>query len=101
GPFGAGNRRPTFVTRGARPVGLPTIDTRNGDVRFRVVHGGVVLPARLRGGARHFETVRGLRDGVDLLHSPRLAARGEEGPVELTVWQLHGTAPDGSPLHLP
>ena len=88
GPFGPGNRRPTFVTRGLKPVGLPSIDSRGGDLRFRVAGEGIVAPVRLRCGARHFEAVRALRGEIDLVHSPRLSARGEEGPVELLAWQI-------------
>jgi single-stranded-DNA-specific exonuclease len=88
GPFGAGNRRPTFLTRDARLVGLPSVDPRSGDLRLRAVQTGQILPARLRAGARHFETIRGWREPVDLVHSPRLSARSEEGPVELVVWQI-------------
>ena len=89
GPFGAGNRRPTFLTRDVRLVGLPSIDPRNGDLRLRAVQDGQVLPLRMRGGARHFERLNGLRTPVDLVHSPRVAARSEEGPVELVTWQVH------------
>jgi single-stranded-DNA-specific exonuclease len=94
GPFGAGNRRPTFLTRDVRLVGLPSVDPRNGDLRLRAVQDGQVLPLRMRGGARHFERLNGLRTPVDLVHSPRVAARSEEGPVELVCWQVH--CPDPS-----
>lgn len=95
GPFGAGNRRPTFLSRDVKLVGLPAVDARNGDLRFRAVHSGQLLPARLRCGARHFETLRALREPVDLVYSPRLGARTEEGPVELLVWRMERTSPDG------
>jgi single-stranded-DNA-specific exonuclease len=88
GPFGSGNRRPTFFTRGLRPVGLPSIDSRSGDLRFRVAGEGLVVPVRMRSGARHFEAVRALDGEIDVVHSPRLSARGEEGPVELIAWQI-------------
>ncbi len=88
GPFGAGNRRPTFLTRGVRIVGSPHVDTRMGDLRFRVAQNGLVLPARLRGGARRFEAFRDIKELVDVVHSPKLSARSEEGPVELVIWQL-------------
>jgi len=88
GPFGAGNRRPTFLTRKAKIVSLPSVDSRTGDLRFRVAQRGVVVPARLRGGGRHFERLRVIRDPVDLVHSPALAPRSEEGPVELHVSRL-------------
>lgn len=95
GPFGSGNRRPTFLTRGVKLVGLPSIDSRTGDLRTRAVQNGQLLPARVRSGGRCFEAVRELRKPVDLIHSPRLAARGEDGPVELVVWQIQLPACDG------
>ena len=85
GPFGAGNPRPRFVSRGVRVVGRPTVDGRRHDLRFRVAQGGVVLPARLRRGADRFEEFRALDRPVSLSYSPRLGARAEEGPVELLV----------------
>ncbi|MBK8975326.1 MAG: single-stranded-DNA-specific exonuclease RecJ [Planctomycetes bacterium] len=95
GPFGAGNARPRFVTRDVRLVGSPHIDARTGDVRCRAAREGIVLPARLRGGMRHFETIRTLRDPLDVVHSPRLAPRTDDGPVELVIWQVERPAANG------
>ena len=89
GPFGAGNRRPVFATENARLVGNPQLDARGADLRIRVTHEGQVVAARLRGGARLFESMRTLRDPVTLIHSPRIVSRAEEGPVELQVWRVH------------
>ena len=96
GPFGAGNPRPSFVTSDVRVVGRPTVDTRGIDLRFRVAKTGIVVPARLRRGARHFETLREIDFPVLLVHSPRLSWRSEEGPVELTVSRLEQANGNGS-----
>ncbi len=85
GPFGTGNPRPLFFTRGVRLVGTPMLDGRTGDLRFRVAQDGTLRPVRMRAGERHFEMVRNLTDRFDLIHSPRLAMRVEDGPVELIV----------------
>jgi single-stranded-DNA-specific exonuclease len=92
GPFGAGNHRPRFLTRPVRLVGQPTVDARGQDLRLRVAQDGVVLPARLVGQASRFEELRALREAVGLVHTPRVAARGENGPVELHVHELHRVA---------
>ncbi len=89
GPFGAGNPRPVFATTDAKIVGQPTVDARGTDLRFRIAQHGQLVSARLRGGARHFESIRTLRTPVTLIHSPRLVSRAEEGPIELQVWRIH------------
>ena len=89
GPFGAGNRRPVFATPNVKIVGQPTVDSRGADLRFRVAQHGEILSARLPRGARHFESMRTLRDPVTLIHSPRIASRAENGSVELSVLRLH------------
>ena len=88
GPFGSGNRRPAFLSRGLHIVGTPTLDPRRGDLRFRVSQNGCLRPARMRSGARHFERVRGLDGSFDLVYSPRAALRAEDGPVEVLVHEI-------------
>ncbi len=88
GPFGVGNPRPTFVATGVRIVGSPGVDPRGQDLRLRLGQDGVVLPARLRGGARRFEELRRCSDPVRIVAAPRLSSRGEEGPVELLLHEL-------------
>jgi len=88
GPFGQGNPRPTFVTTNVRLVGNPTVDNRGLDLRIRVAQNGVVLPGRLRLGARMFETLRNHKEPVTLVYSPRLADWVEEGPVVLHASHL-------------
>jgi len=92
GPFGTGNRRPTFATRGAKLIGRPTTDSRGQDLRFRVAQGGTVLPARLKGGARRFDEIRAIDTPVLLTYHPRLAQWAEDGPVELQVLDLRTEA---------
>lgn len=90
GPFGAGNRRPVFATEGVKLVGNPIVDGRGQgrDLRFRVVEGGQIVAARLRGGADHFEAIRAMREPVTLVYSPKLVSRAEDGPVELQVLRI-------------
>ncbi len=88
GPFGAGNPRPTFASRGVKLVGLPHVDSRGRDLRIRVAQDGIVIPARLRNGAAHFETVRELNSEVEIIYTPRVSRRGEDGPIEIYILQL-------------
>ncbi|MHC5062522.1 MAG: single-stranded-DNA-specific exonuclease RecJ [Planctomycetota bacterium] len=88
GPFGSGNPRPTFASRGVKLVGSPHLDSRGRDLRIRVAQSGIVIPARLRSGARHFEVVRELKSEVEIVYTPRINRRGEDGPVELYILQL-------------
>lgn len=91
GPFGPGNRRPTFVSNSVRLIGNPTLTNRGMDLRFRVVapgSGGVVLAARIPGGADQFDEIRSRKEPTTLVYSPRLTSRGEEGPVELVVYGM-------------
>ncbi len=99
GPFGAGNRRPTFLSKGVRLVGTPSLDARSGDMRLRLTQNGTLRPARLRSGARHFEAVCALEGAFDVLHSPRASMRAEEGPVELLISRIQ--RPDGAGLVMP
>ncbi len=103
GPFGSANRRPVFLCQGVKIVGTPSVDQRGVDLRFRVVRDGLIMPARLRGGAPVLETLRGMRDPVTIIFSPRLSARSEDGPVELQIWRLERAAQNGNdtPLILP
>ena len=88
GPFGVGNRRPSFESR-VQLVGHPSVDSRTLDLRFRVVQDGTLMPARFRGGASQFEALRGASKGqLRVTYSPRLAQWAEEGPVELHVSHL-------------
>jgi len=88
GPFGAGNRRPVFVTHDVRVVGNPTLDSRGQDLRFRVAKDGVLLPVRLHRGAQQFEEIRGSKDLFSLCYSPRLSSWAEDGPVYLHTWHM-------------
>ncbi|MBI5850214.1 MAG: single-stranded-DNA-specific exonuclease RecJ [Planctomycetes bacterium] len=99
GPFGAGNPRPAFVTRGVRMAGVPAIDARSGDLRFRVTQDGTLRPARMRSGTRWFERVRALDGPFDVVHAPRTPLRAEDGPVELVVARI--LRPDGPSLAAP
>ena len=88
GPFGAGNPRPTFVCSGVKLVGYPQVDSWGRDLRIRVAKAGVVMQAKLRHGAAHFETLRNLDQLIEIIYSPRLSRHGEDGPMELHIWQL-------------
>ena len=94
GPFGTGHPRPRFLTNNVQTVGHPTTDARGLDLRLRVVADGQILPARLVRGAARFEELRGNKGPWDLLYSPRLATRGEEGPVLLEIHEM--SAADGA-----
>ncbi len=96
GPFGAGNRRPTFRSEGVRIVGHPIVDGRGSDLRFRLAQDGTMLPARIRGGATRHEAVRALSGPLHVVHAPRVASASEEGPVELLVVDLSENAPSPS-----
>lgn len=88
GPFGMGHRRPRFCTAGVRTIGNPMTDARGQDLRLRVVADGQMLPARIvRGGVR-FEELCQHRGPWTLVHSPRLAKHGEEGPVLLDIHEI-------------
>lgn len=88
GPFGAGNPRPSFTTRGARIAGRPQIDSRGQDLRFRVAQRGTVLPARIKNGGHRLQEVAALDMPVAVTYVPRRVPRAEEGPVELLVTDL-------------
>jgi single-stranded-DNA-specific exonuclease len=88
GPFGNGYPRPRFCTAGVRAIGMPFADGRGQDVRLRVVADGVVMPARLVRGIARFEELRHQRGPFTLVHSPRIGSRGEDGPVQLDVFEL-------------
>ena len=96
GPFGVGNRRPTFVCRGVRIVGHPHVDARGRDLRFRITQDGTMMPVRVRGAARHFEMIRGVDAPLTLVLQPKLTPRPEDGPVELRC--LHLATDDGRAL---
>ncbi len=89
GPFGSGAPRPRFVTAGVRAVGTPFVDLRGQDVRLRLVAGGQVLPARLVRGSARFEELCRDKGPWTIVHSPRIGARAEDGPVQLDVHELH------------
>ena len=88
GPFGAGAPRPRFRTAGVKAVGAPFADARGLDVRMRFVEGGVILPVRVLRGQRRFEELCRDKGPWTVVHSPRLARGGEEGPVVLDVHEL-------------
>ena len=88
GPFGAGNRRPVFMTEDVKIVGNPTLDKRGQDLRFRVVKNGVVLPVRLHHGSQWFETIREAKHLITISYTPRLSTWTEDGPVFLHTWHL-------------
>ncbi len=100
GPFGSNNRRPVFLTRDVKIVGHASVDQRGVDLRFRVVRDGLIMPARLRGGAARIEDLRDMRDPVTIIFSPRLSARSEDGPVELQIWRLERAASKSTDEHL-
>lgn len=105
GPFGAGNPRPTFISRDVKLVGYPQVDSWGRDLRLRVAKAGVVMQAKLRSGADHFETLRNLDQPVEIIYSPRLSRHGEEGPMELHIWQIrylaNGAGADSKEVVLP
>lgn len=88
GPFGSGAQRPRFRTRGVRAVGNPFVDLRGQDVRLRLVADGQILPARLVRGNARFEELCRDKGPWTIVHSPRIGARSEEGPVMLDVHEL-------------
>ncbi len=88
GPFGNGHPRPRFVTHGVQLVGSPFVDVRGEHVRVRVADDGQLLPARIVRGVAHFEAVRNRRGPWSIAYTPRINARGEDGPVQLDVHDL-------------
>ncbi|MEO6596260.1 MAG: single-stranded-DNA-specific exonuclease RecJ [Planctomycetota bacterium] len=98
GPFGSGHRRPVFRTTSVRTIGNPLTDVRGQDLRVRVVSEGQILPARVVRGNARFEEVRNCQGPWTLVYSPRLSPRGEEGPVQLDVYDLRIDACDGAPI---
>jgi single-stranded-DNA-specific exonuclease len=92
GPFGRGHRRPRFCTADVRTIGNPTTDVRGLDLRLRVVSAGQILPVRIARAAPRFEEVRQRQGPWTLVYTPRINARGEEGPVYLDVHELHAEA---------
>ena len=93
GPFGHGAPRPRFRTHGVKLVGTPFVDARGQDVRVRLVADGVILPARLQRGHARFEELRNQRGPCTIVYAPRIAARAEDGPVQLDLLQLTPDAP--------
>lgn len=88
GPFGNGNPRPRFVTRGVKMVGNPFVEGRGQHVRVRFVEEGELLPARIVRGAPYFEDLRASGARWDIAYTPRISSRGEDGPVQLDVHDL-------------
>lgn len=87
-PFGTGNRRARFLTRGVRLVGSPQNDVRGTDLRVRLAHDGQVLPARVVRAAGRFEELRNHPGPWTVVATPRINPRGEEGPVTLEVHRM-------------
>ncbi len=87
-PFGPGHRRARFSTSGVRLVGSPQNDTRGLDLRVRLVHDGQLLPARVVRAAARFEELRNHQGLWNVLATPRINTRGEEGPVTLEVHKI-------------
>ena len=87
-PFGMGHRRARFLTRGVRIVGSPQNDVRGLDLRMRFVHDGCVLPARVLRATARFDEFRSRPGPWDVLATPRINPRGEEGPVTLEVLSI-------------
>lgn len=88
GPFGNGAPRPRFRTRSVMAIGNPYSDGRGQDVRMRFVDGGVILPARIVRGQSRFEELCRDKGPWTIVHSPRIGARSEDGPVQLDVFEL-------------
>ncbi|MBL8752648.1 MAG: single-stranded-DNA-specific exonuclease RecJ [Planctomycetes bacterium] len=88
GPFGMGSPRPRFLTRGAMAVGQPFVDGRGQDLRMRFVVDGCIMSARIVRGLGRFEELRAKKGPWSLVHSPRIARSGEDGPVLLDVHDL-------------
>lgn len=97
GPFGVGNPRPSFLTRGVTVVGTPWVDPRGGDLRFKVSQGGVVRPARMRFGSRVLDPLLERSGPIDLVYCPKITLRAEDGGVELAVIHFGDAS---SPPHL-
>ncbi len=88
GPFGAGSPRPRFATLGVKAVGNPFLDTRGHDVRIRLIADGQILPARIVRGSARFEELRANKGLWNVVYSPRISHRSEDGPVQLDVHDL-------------
>ncbi len=88
GPFGSGAPRPRFRTRQVMAVGNPYVDMRGQDVRIRLAADGHILPARIVRGSSRFEELCRHKGPWNAVHSPRISARSEEGPVQLDVHEL-------------
>ena len=87
-PFGMGHRRARFATHGVRIVGSPQNDVRGLDLRLRLSHDGCLLPARVIRATSRFEEFRSRPGPWRVLATPRINARGEEGPVTLEVHSM-------------
>lgn len=88
GPFGNGNPKPRFVTHGVTLVGNPFLESRGQHVRIRVAKDGHLLPCRVIHGAAHFEALRNNKGPWSIAFSPRISARGEDGPIHLDIFDL-------------
>lgn len=88
GPFGSGYPRPRFRSHGVRTAGTPFVDVRGSDVRVRVVQDGQILAARLQRGTARFEELRNHRGTWTIDYAPRIARNGEDGPVQLDLYDL-------------
>jgi len=88
GPFGNGHPRPRFVTHDVKIVGNPFVETRGQHVRVRLTKNGDLLPARVVRGVPYFETMRNNKGPWSIAYTPRLSARGEDGPVQLDIHDL-------------
>lgn len=88
GPFGNGHPRPRFVTHGVKIVGNPFVEMRGQHVRVRLNKNGDMLPARVIRGVEYFETMRNNKGPWSICYTPRISARGEDGPVQLDIHDL-------------
>ena len=88
GPFGNGHPKPRFVTHDVHLVGNPYVEAHRGHLRVRVVKDNDVLGCRVIGGGALFEELRTNKGPWSIAYTPRLAARGEDGPMQLDVYDL-------------
>ena len=84
-PFGQGNRRPVFLTRNARVVGVRQVGRGSQHLKMRLSHSGAVWDAIAFGHGDRLEETRG---AIDLVYNVGLDYWSGEPKIQLTVLDL-------------
>lgn len=99
-PFGQGNRRPTFMTRGALMRGRGRVGAGGVHLRFQAVDGWGCVPA-IMFRVPDVERAEACDEAVDLVYEPRAEEwQGRVGP-KLRVEDIIYHDGDGAPMHAP